>query len=121
MENIVKKLIPIGALIIFIAIMTTASILKQPFYGTDDVMYYVDQLSDDIQNEKWDVAHNQLDKTEKSWEHIVYRIQFSTERDEINDFKKNLERIRGFIIARDQAGALANLAEMRFIWRELGK
>jgi len=121
MNNIRTKLIRMSALIIFIVVMTTGSFLKQPYYNTDDVIYYVDQLSDDIQKEKWEKANEQLEKIKKAWRHVVYRIQFSAERDEINTFKTNLERIRGFIIAEDKSGALADLSEMRYIWEQLGK
>lgn len=43
------------------------------------------------------------------------------ERDEIYEIRKTLERTEGFINAKEKAGALAEIAEVRYIWSELGK
>lgn len=121
MRNTKKRIISLLALIIFIIIMTTGSILKHSFHEKDRVMYHVEQLYSDILNKKWTEAYHRLDDVQEAWKHVVRRIQFSAERNEINDFKINLERVRGFIVAKDQGGALADLAEIVFIWQELGR
>lgn len=121
MKGIGFKLIPIISIIIFILIMTTGSLLKKPLFGDDDVIHYIDDVRDKIKNENWEMASDQLKKAQKSWKKVVHRIQFSTERSEINSLKVNLERTHGFISAKDKSGALAELSEARYIWTELGK
>lgn len=120
MVKIKRSIIPLLALVIFIIIMTTGSILKQSFHKNDRVMHHLSQLSTEVKNNNWMEAHHRLSFVEEAWEHVVSRIQFSSERNEINHFKLNLERVRGFIQAKDKPGVLSNLAEMKLIWNELG-
>ena len=121
MKGIGFKLIPIISLCLFIAIMTTGSILKKPLFGDDDVIHYIDDVMLNVTNEDWQAASDQLEKAQKAWKKVVHRIQFSAERDEINMLKTNLERTHGFIAAEDKGGAMAELLEANYIWTELGK
>lgn len=115
------KLIPITMVGLFVIMMTSGSFLKKPLNDEDDVMLHIQQLKENVQNEQWEVASDHLEKTIQAWKKVVKRIQFSVERDEINSFRKTLERTKGFIKAEEKGGALAEIDEAHHIWTELGK
>ncbi|HEX6593154.1 MAG TPA: DUF4363 family protein [Bacillota bacterium] len=121
MKGIGFKLFPVILIGLFIAIMTTGSFLKKPLREDDDVIYYLNHVQEDIEDEDWKSAAEYLTKTQKAWDKVVQRIQYSAERDEINMLKTTFERTNGFIRAKEKAGALAEIAEAQFIWKELGK
>jgi len=121
MNGFLGKAIPIALLALFVAVMTTGGILKQPMKQAEDVVQLIEQLEKDVLSQNWESASDHLEKTKKAWTKIVNRIQFSAERDEINELHKALERTGGFIKAEDKGGAMAELAEARNIWKGLGK
>lgn len=115
------KIFPFILLACFIAVMTTGSLLKKPLAKDDDVMLFIDNVKSDVKEEKWELAKDELEKLEKAWKKVVIRIQFSSERDEIKQLQRIIERTRGYVDAKDKGGALSDLAEAEFIWTELGK
>lgn len=121
MKKSIRIAIPIVLLALFIAIMTTGALLKKPMANDDDVMQLIEQTEDNILNQNWEKASIHLKEAKKAWSKVVRRIQFSAERDEINELHKALERTGGFIRAEDKGGAMAELSEARNIWTELGK
>ncbi len=121
MKRSARVIIPILFIAIFIAIMTTGALLKRPFGQEDDVIHLIEQMESNVLNSEWDQASTHLHEAKKAWTKVVHRIQFSAERDEINTLHKALDRTEGFIKAKDAGGAMAELAEARHIWEELGK
>lgn len=121
MKKSLSIAIPIFLIAIFVAAMTTGSFLKQPMASDDDVMLSIEKMEDEILNQDWEKASAHLKDAKKAWKKVVVRIQFSAERDEINELHKALERTGGFIQAEDKGGAMAELAEAQNIWKELGK
>lgn len=121
MKKSIRIIIPIILLGIFIAIMTTGAILKMPMSKEDDLITFIEKMEEEVLNHEWEKASEHLDDAKNAWRKVVRRIQFSAERDEINDLHKTLDRTRGFIKAEDTGGAMAELAEARNIWKELGK
>ncbi|MEI3604088.1 DUF4363 family protein [Pseudogracilibacillus sp. SE30717A] len=121
MKRSVRIIIPIILIAIFIAVMTTGALLKRPFGTEDDVMELIAKMETEVLNNEWDKASQHLDEAKKAWTKVVHRIQFSAERGEISTLHKSLDRTEGFIKAEDVGGAMAELAEARHIWKELGK
>lgn len=121
MSRIVRMTIPIILLAIFITIMTTGAFVKKPMNKEDDVLALLHELETGIMNEEWEVARSDLEHTKHAWEKVVKRIQYSAELGEISSFHIALERIEGYIQAKDKGGAMAEIAEANYIWSELGK
>lgn len=121
MNKSVRIIIPIILIAIFIAVMTTGALLKKPMSKEDDLIHIIELLEKEVLDQNWDEASGHLDDAKKAWTKVVRRIQFSAERDEINELHKALDRTNGFIKAADKGGAMAELAEARNIWKELGK
>lgn len=121
MKKSVRIIIPIISLGIFILAMTTGGLLKKPMSDEDDLISFIEKTEKEVLNQDWKKASTHLSDAKKAWKKVVRRIQFSAERDEINELHKTLDRTRGFIEAKDKGGAMAELAEARNIWKELGK
>ncbi|HEY8463658.1 MAG TPA: DUF4363 family protein [Bacillota bacterium] len=114
------KLIPALILAVFIVLMNSGTFLKHPRGTDDNVPKYFNLLHTSIQARHWPEAASYLNKLESAWRKIVPRIQFSEERDEINNFQHSLARLKGYLEAREKAQALAELKEIVETWADLG-
>lgn len=113
--------IPIVTLAIFILIMLSGGILKKPISNDDSVPDSIHQIIYEVESENWKDAEIKTDQLSALWKKIVRRVQFSSERDEINAFSSNIARLRGTIHARDKSGSFAELYEAYEHWDQLGK
>ena len=112
--------IPIVALALFVAIMLSGNFLKYPLGEKDNIPELVRVIINNINDEKWEQAKTNTDKLSEAWRRIVNRVQFSSERDEINGFSMNLARLRGAIMAKDKANSFSEISEAFEHWKELG-
>lgn len=120
MRKFLIKAIPITALAIFIFIMLSGDLFKRPFGSEDDIPQAINDLIEVINNEAWKDASNRLKSLETAWDKVAKRIQFSSERDEINTFSKCIARLQGAVMAEDKSGALMELYEAFNCWVNIG-
>lgn len=113
--------IPIITLVLFMLVMLSGSYLKKPLGKDDNIPQFIEVVIKNIRDEKWQEAGENTDKLSRAWKKVVRRVQFSEERDEINDFTMSVARLRGGIMAKDKASSLSELSEAYEHWRELGK
>lgn len=113
--------IPIVALAIFICIMLSASILKKPLGNDDNIPKNIENIIEAVNNEDWKKASNETEALNKAWKKVMFRVQFSSERDKINYLSTNISRLRGAIEVEDRVNALLELYEAYNHWRELGE
>lgn len=118
---LLSKIIPALTLAFFIALMNSGTFLKKPLGHTDNVPKYFNLLQASIHARRWPKAAEYLNELQSAWRKVVPRIQFSEERDEINNFQHSLARMSGYLEARHQAGALAELKEIEETWNDLGE
>ncbi|CRZ34147.1 uncharacterized protein DUF4363 [Herbinix hemicellulosilytica] len=112
--------IPITSLIIFILIMQSGNILKKPFGDNDNFPQAINDLIEAVGKEYWDVADQKVESLTKAWKKVLNRVQFSSERDEINKINICIARIKGAIMAKDKTNALMELYEAFYHWEDLG-
>ncbi|ALB45873.1 MULTISPECIES: DUF4363 family protein [Clostridium] len=113
--------IPIVALIFFVLIMLSGNILKEPMGNDDNIPESIQLLIQDIESGNWESANIKTDNLSNSWKKIAKRVQFSSERDEINQFNICISHLRGAIMARDKSSSLIALNEAYAHWNDLGK
>ena len=113
--------IPIVSLIFFIAIMLSTSILKKPLGIEISIPDSIQLIIEDVESNNWDAANEKTQSLSKTWEKILKRIQFSSERDEINSFQSSIARLDGAIMAKDKSASLIQLKEAYDHWDGLGK
>lgn len=121
MKGLGYVFIPIIVIGIFIFSMTSGLILKKPLLGHDDVLYHVHALKEDVRNEQWKKAENQLKQAKNAWKKVSKRIQVSSEREEMRLISRIFVRVHGFIETKEKGSVLAEIEEIEFLWHELGR
>jgi len=121
MKKIKSYIIPVAAILIFIAIMTTGGVLKKPFGKKDDVDKFIATLKKDVMNQEWDKADVDLKQLEAAWRIVEKRVQFSVERDEMIAIDTSIARIEGAVLVHDKNQAITEISEAAEHWRDLEK
>ena len=121
MRKFITVFTPVAAIILFVCIMLSGSLLKKPLNHNDDIPMKLENIIDDINRGAWDDADAEVENLNKVWKKVIVRIQFSSERDEINYLSVNIARLRGGIQAKDKSGALMEAYEAKEHWKSLGK
>lgn len=121
MRKFIIIVTPILTLALFILVMISGNFLKKPLGKNDDIPQTIQRIEAHIHHENWEEVSNQTRELNEIWNRIVKRVQFSSERDEINAFTMNLARLRGAIAAKDKSAALIELNEAYEHWKDLGK
>lgn len=112
--------IPIVTLTLFILIMLSGNYLKKPIGGNDDFPKLVQLVINDVYEEKWEEAVKHKNDLDNAWEKILNRVQFSSERDEINALNVSLSRLDGAILVKNKDLAICELNEAYEHWDQLG-
>jgi hypothetical protein len=112
--------IPVVALVLFILVMLSGDFLKESFGSDDNIPKSLEIVTQDIANENWEAAKVHTENLSTAWNKVIQRVQYSSERDEINAFSMNLARLRGAILAQDKNNGLTELSEAYEHWNELG-
>lgn len=112
--------IPIATLLLFVFIMISGNILKKPLSEDDNIPRSINDIIEAVDNEAWDEADGKLRGLEGAWDKIIFRVQFGSEREEINNITTSIARLKGAIKAEDRAGALIESYEAFSHWLELG-
>ena len=121
MRKFLTKAIPLVTLALFICIMLSGGILKKPFGKKDDVPQAIANIIQDIDHDNWNEANKDIENLEKAWKKVIRRIQFSSERDEINYVSTSIARLRGAALAEDKANSIIELKEAYHHWKTIGK
>lgn len=120
MSKIWAYLIPALLLAFFVLIMVSGSFLKKPIDASDNVAARISAVQNALGREEWEEAAVQAKRLEAAWEKVIPRVQVGVERQDVNNLSISIARLRGAIAARDKAGALTELYELREHWNSLG-
>lgn len=120
MRNFLTKAIPIVSLSIFVLIMLSDNVLKKPITKNDDLPKSIEQVFDSINEDDWENADKNWEMLSSAWEKVAARVQFSAEKDEIDDIYKSIARLRGAIQSKDKTNAFMELQETYEHWRNIG-
>lgn len=113
--------LPIVTIALFILVMLSGNILKKPLGNEDNIPNFIEQLIENVNQENWEAANQNLENLSRVWEKVVKRVQYSSERNEINNFSTSLARLRGALQAEDKSSGLQELHEAYEHWKDLGK
>ncbi|PYE49099.1 DUF4363 family protein [Paenibacillus barcinonensis] len=112
--------IPIVMLLLFIAVMISAPLLKKPLGTQDRLLESIQLLEKHVQVKQWSEAKAQADYAMQAWDRIVNRIQFSVERESIYDILGALARMQGGIAAKDDQAIMEEIYYFYALWDNLG-
>src|SRR5665648_49028 len=109
--------LPIVTLVLFVMVMLSSNILKQPLGNDDNIPQSIETVVQDINHENWEAANQNTENLNRVWDKVVTRVQFSAERNELDDLTMNIARLKGAIQAKDKAGGLTELSEAYEHWK----
>lgn len=112
---------PIAILTIFILIMLSGPFFKKSRGDWDNVPKHMDIITKAVTSDNWTLAEQNTSELETAWKAVVKRVQFSSERDEINALSVSIARLKASITAKDKTSALMELGETAQHWDDLGK
>ena len=121
MNKFAKKSIPAVILLIFVLIMLSGNYLKKTYVKGQNMPGVFEKIVKDISEDNWDEAYRNTEEMHNIWKKIINRVQYSSERDEINALSVNIARLRGAIWSRDKASALIEINEAYNHWLNLGR
>lgn len=113
--------IPTITLVLFILVMQSGNVLKKPLGNEVGIPKTIEMMIEDIKNENWYSASNHWESLTKDWDKIVQRVQFSSERNEIEGLSLSIAGLKGAIEAQDQSDGLQRLYEAYEHWEDLGE
>lgn len=121
MRKFLVMALPVLILICFVSIMLSGDFLKKSFGENDNISESIQLITQDINSDNWESANEKTDNLSDAWRKIVKRIQFSSERNEINSFDTSIARLQGAIMARDKSASFMELNEAYEHWKGLGR
>lgn len=113
--------IPIVTLTLFVLIMLSSSLLKKSLGKDGNITESIQLIIQDVESENWEDASNKIDNLSNVWKIVAKKIQFSSERDELNSFDVSIARLRGAIMAEDKSASFMELNEAYEHWEGFGK
>jgi len=114
-------LFPVLVMGIFVLIMYSGPIVKKPLDKRHQVSSTFNELEVDLKEKNWEKALADLQLLRSALGRSFKILQFSVERDEITRLTANLDRVQGFIKAKDERSALGELYEAKGHWLQMGK
>ena len=108
-------------MVLFITVMGSGAFIKKPFSKNDDVMKQIRMIEQSVKKSEWDDASSRLDKSFRAWGKVKNRIQFSVERDFLEEMDSELGVLKGAIKAEDEKYAILTVEKIRVLWEELGQ
>lgn len=120
MRKFLIAAIPVVTIAFFICIMLSGGFLKKPLGKNDDIQRYIEELIQAVNEEDWEVVRTEVEDLDNAWKQVTFRVQFSSEIDEINSISTNIARLRGAAMAEDKSSAFMELYEALSHWEQIG-
>lgn len=113
--------IPWSCILLFIGIMLSGSFLKQPFSDKDRLLDTMKSLETSINHLDWEKAEEEVNYIEKAWGKVVFRIQFSVERENMMQVDETISRIKGGVKSQDKNIIMEEIYYFYSLWDHLGE
>lgn len=114
-------IVPILVLLLCIALMTSATILKKPFGEEDRLLEAIQEIEANTNKEEWKKANENIVYAEKAWHKVVNRVQYSVEREYMYKISETLARMKGGIKMEDDKTVIGEIYVFYDLWENLGK
>lgn len=108
-------------LLLFVVILNSGYFLKNSFSNDDDILKQLSLIEAAINNNEWDRADMEIEKSLQAWEKVRKRVQFSVEREHLEKLNCELCTLKGTIIVENKNDAIITLEKIKGLWSELAK
>ena len=120
-QKVFLIVLPTFIIILSILTMTSGAFLKQSFGENDKVMDTAKTLEQQLEKRNWQQAKNDVSDMLHAWDQVVSRVQFSVEREMINQITETLYKLKGSIFAEDYSAAMQQLHYFYILWEQMGE
>jgi hypothetical protein len=115
MKRFLLVALPIVVLVLFVLIMNSAFLFKDP-----SVTEQIESIRQGLLSGKWDVVSDEVSALDSNLKKNIFPfIQFSAEREELIRIKTNISRLKSCLDSKDKSLALAEVYELRGNWDNL--
>jgi len=121
MKKTILITVSILMMVLYILIMSSGFLLKNPITEDDDVIKHIDLVQQSAIKNNWEESGIELEKAFKAWGKVKNRIQFSVERVFIEDIDEEFATLKGIIKAKDTNMAIITTEKIKTVWDELGR
>lgn len=118
LRTIIAYAIPVIILALFITIMLIEPGRTKRVDG-DQYLQHIDKLQNQVQAGEWERAGREIKHLRQEFRRIIPHIQFSGERDEINQITITLAQIEAYVSCHDRNEAIASLYVARAHWANM--
>lgn len=120
MKKFILITIPILVIALFILVMNSDFLFEEP--DNYDVPAHMEMMKKSILQDDWTSLGFEVEQMDKKFTKEIFPyIQFSAEKDEINDLDLNLSRLRACLDTKDKSLALVYVEEMKNHWENLNR
>lgn len=102
-----------------LAVMNGSDYLKKAHSDLDNVPLHLSQVKSAVEREDWNRANHDYLALKTAWQKIKPRIQFSVEKDEMNDIDFGLARLGAYIRWEDKTESWVEVSEIETHWKDL--
>lgn len=103
----------------FLALMTSGVVLKKPLTGNDDLIGQVQEIKNDINNNRWAEAKIDAAHLRKAWKSVRTRIIFSSEKDDIKKVDERIEALSADVETGDKSSAFRQINLIKDGYKDL--
>ena len=109
-----------GAIIIALLIsLCSCTFVIEPLDKNAGFSDQLTKLEDDIRNDSWVQAGEELKEAKEDWEKIKPWIQIDIDHDYVHELEENLTRLEGYIATETKSEALATILMIHETWSDM--
>lgn len=120
MKRILLCSIPVVTIGIFIFIMNSSFLFKEP--GGYQIPFHIETMEQSVLHDDWNAVDTELTEMNHVIKEKIFPfIQYSVEKDEMLQIDLNISKVRGCINTRNKDMAMVYLQEIENNWDNLNK
>ena len=120
MKKFLAVILTVGLLGIFVLVMQSGNFFKRANNPQEDLEGSLASLEELVDMGDWKSAYQKADELENVFRKLEKKMQFSEERDRIDDLTVSLARIKGYIKGEDKGGSVAEIKDALTNWEDIG-
>ncbi|HYF81770.1 MAG TPA: DUF4363 family protein [Clostridia bacterium] len=115
----IKKSVIFTLITTVLIALCSCTLLVKPLDKNIHFSEQLSQLENDIRNENWEKADENLEAAKKAWKRLKPYIQVEIDHDYVHQIEENLAKLEAYIDTEEQADALANMLLIQETWEDI--
>lgn len=106
-------------IIAVIAVLCSCTFMVGPLDRKAGFSARLEQLEDNIRNERWIQAEVELKHVNETWRKIKPWIQIDIDHDYVHELEENLAKLEGYIDTEEKAESLGTILMLNETWEDI--